>query len=374
LRRGRFLDGIDAAEKKEELLASVAAEEVFLADGGFHRRRQLAQQPVAGFLPVAVIVVLEPVDVAHDDGEGPRLPPPFGCLLDLLNDLFEEGIGPEQTGEGVVLDEVQLRHGQGEMLGQAAEDLDVLGREDRRLGLLVVDFENADDLGAAFQGDADQAVEGGAQVPVAGGMPRIGARLGQGDLLPGPGRARGEIDGGKKGDVPGEIGMGEEGLIPNQRLEIGPERVAVLEKVEGDASGPDDLLDVGNRVEEVVYVRGRVQLAEDVLELAVEPLDADVTGLEGDPLLELLDESLGQGAADALDLGVDVAERLLGGCLGFGQGLHVFFQAGVFLGGVQNMLGPEPLGRRSGQQEIIDEPADGVFPDGVPEQIFPVSG
>jgi hypothetical protein len=77
-----------------------------------------------------------------------------------LNDLFEEGIGPEQTGEGVVLDEVQLRHGQGEMLGQAAEDLDVLGREDRRLGLLVVDFENADDLGAAFQGDADQAVEG----------------------------------------------------------------------------------------------------------------------------------------------------------------------------------------------------------------------
>ena len=76
--------------------------------------------------------MLEPVDVAHDHGERARLLPPLAECLDLLDDLFEEGIRPKQPGQGVVLDQVQLGHGQGDVLGQAAEDLQVLGREGGR--------------------------------------------------------------------------------------------------------------------------------------------------------------------------------------------------------------------------------------------------
>ena len=55
-------------------------------------------------------------------------------------------------------------------------------------------------------------------------------------------------------------------------------------------------------------VVGLVDLAEDLFDPLPLLLEPDVLGLDGDPLLELLDEVLVDEALDLLDLGVDVPD------------------------------------------------------------------
>ena len=55
-------------QEEQEFLPAVAAEEVLLADGVLHDPGQLAQELVPRLVPVPVVVVLEPVHVAHDQG------------------------------------------------------------------------------------------------------------------------------------------------------------------------------------------------------------------------------------------------------------------------------------------------------------------
>ena len=52
---------------QQELLAAEAAEHVALAHALVHQARELLQQPIAGQMPVRVVVVLEVVDVEHED-------------------------------------------------------------------------------------------------------------------------------------------------------------------------------------------------------------------------------------------------------------------------------------------------------------------
>jgi hypothetical protein len=153
-----------------------------------------------------------------------------------LDDLLEKGVGAEQAGQSVVLDQVQLGHGQGDVLGQAAQDLAVFEAEAGtvvRVGPLVVGLEDADDVLPVLNGDGQQAPQGRLeQLPVPVGSPGVMGRVDRRQDLARPGDMGGEILARQEGDVAGEIGMGQEGVVPDERLQVSAQRVVLFQDVE----------------------------------------------------------------------------------------------------------------------------------------------
>ncbi len=309
----RLLDGLDAHEEEEELLAAVPADQVLLADGQLEDVAELAEEHVPRFLAVAVVVGLEPVDVAHDQGHGALFAAALAQGVDLLEDLLEERLGPEQARHGVELDEVELGHGDGHVIGQPAQGLLILAAEalggQLAAGLFVDDLEDADDPGAVHDGDGEQAPRRGleqrriafAQAPVEG-------QVGDADVVAEPGRRGGEILGLERGDELGEIRMGQEGVIPDEGLEVAADDLVLLHDVDRDALGLDDVTDLGHDVEEAADVVGAVDPPEDGLDPLALLLRSDVAGLDGEALLDLAEEARVEQALDLLDLGQDVLD------------------------------------------------------------------
>ena len=101
--------------------------------------------------------------------------------------------------------------------------------------------------------------------------------------------------------------MGQEGVVPDEGLEVAADDVVLLHDVDRDALGLDEVADVRDDVEEAADVVGAVDLAQDGLEALALLLGADEAGLDVQPLLDLADEP---GVEEALDLG-DLAQDVL---------------------------------------------------------------
>src|SRR5919108_2073392 len=71
LRHLRTTAQIGPREDEEELLPAPASREVDAAEGCLEHGRELTQDGVAGRMPVAVVDVLEPVEVGDDERERP---------------------------------------------------------------------------------------------------------------------------------------------------------------------------------------------------------------------------------------------------------------------------------------------------------------
>ncbi len=310
-------------------------------------------------MPVAVVVVLEPVHVPHDQGRKALFAAALPPGADLLADLFEEGIGPEQAGQSVVLDEVQLRHRDGDVLRQPREDLLVLPGESGPDGLplrgLVVDLDDADDLLVVADGDGQKALQRGPEMlDVSAREAAVEGKLGDVDLPAVKGDGRGEVLGVEAGDVLQELGMGEEGVVPDQGLEVSAERLVLVQDVDRGPGRLDDVLELRDDIEEARNVVGLVDLAEDRLDPLPLLPEPDVLGLDGDPLLELLDEILVDEVLDLLDLGVDVPDPGLIEIERFPEGGDLRFHRDM---GERPFERPRELGLvldREGQGERVD--------------------
>jgi hypothetical protein len=84
---------------------------------------------VAGEVAVPVVVVLEPVQVEHDDGEVPAAAGGGELAGDVALELAPVGESGERVGHGQPVhleEEARVLDGDGRLVGERAEELDVL--------------------------------------------------------------------------------------------------------------------------------------------------------------------------------------------------------------------------------------------------------
>ena len=171
-------------QDQRELLAAVAAGDVFPARVALEERAHRAQQRVAGGVAEGVVELLEVVDVDHDDAER-HLPPPRPPQLAVQRLLHVAAV--EEPGQGIAdglvakaLLEAQVREGEADLVGHGEGELpprqDVMGAELRLLLLARVLDEVEDAEGGALRHQGHAHV-GGRRRPsdVPADEPRVGA-------------------------------------------------------------------------------------------------------------------------------------------------------------------------------------------------------
>ena len=102
--------------------------------------------------------------------------------------------------------------------------------------------------------------------------------------------------------------MRQEGVVPDERLEVAADDLVLLHDVDRDAPGLDDVPDLGDDVEEAADVVGPVDAAEDGLDPLALFLGPDVARLDGQALLDLAEEARVEQALDLADLAEDVLD------------------------------------------------------------------
>ena len=174
---------------------------------------------------------------------------------------------------------------------------------------LVGDLEDADELGPVHDGHAEQVPRRGleegrvalAQAPVEG-------QVGDVDVVAEAGDRGGEVLGLERGDVFREIRMRQEGVVPDEGLQVAADDLVLLHDVDRDAPGLDDVADLGDDVEEAADVVGPVDPAEDRLDPLALLLRPDVARFDGQALFDLAEEARVEQALDLADLVEDVLD------------------------------------------------------------------